>query len=110
MDDAHSSLGAQPNKSDPIDALAVARAARREPDLAIAIARLDWSDPDLRPLSDHREALAGKRNRVICRLPRFLHERDLSWELKACSLDRIRSIGSGRDRIARLGGTAAAGP
>ncbi|WP_040155191.1 IS110 family transposase, partial [Mobilicoccus massiliensis] len=42
-------------KSDPIDALAVARAALREPDLPVA--RLDGAERDIRLLVDHREAL-----------------------------------------------------
>jgi transposase len=40
-------------KSDPIDALAVARAALREPDLPVA--RLDSVERELRLLVDHRE-------------------------------------------------------
>jgi hypothetical protein len=43
-------------KSDPIDALAVARAAQREPDLPVA--RLDGPDRELR-LVDHRQSLSG---------------------------------------------------
>jgi transposase len=54
------------DKSDPIDALAVARAAQREPDLAVA--RLDGPDRDVRLLTDHRESLVNERTRAICRL------------------------------------------
>jgi transposase len=68
-------------KSDPIDALAVARAAQREPDLAVA--RLDGPDRDLRLLSDHRESLVKERTRAICRMRWLLHELDPSWEPKA---------------------------
>lgn len=46
-------------KSDPIDALAVARAALREPDLPIA--RLDGVEHELRLLVDHREDLVAER-------------------------------------------------
>ena len=53
-------------KSDPIDALAVARAAQREPNLPMA--RLDGPDRDIRLLSDHRETFVAERTRVICRL------------------------------------------
>jgi transposase len=92
-------------KSDPIDALAVARAAQRESDLAVA--RLDGPDRDLRLLSDHRESLVGERTRVICRLRWFLHELDPSWEPKARSLDRIRALEAVTDHIAGLDGTGA---
>ena len=45
-------------KSDPIDALAVARAAQREPDLPAA--RLDGLDREVRLLTDHRESLVAE--------------------------------------------------
>jgi len=63
-------------KSDPIDALAVARAALREPDLPIA--RLDGR-AELRLLVDHREDLVAERTRIISRLRWHLHELDPSW-------------------------------
>ena len=44
--------------SDPIDALAVARAALREPDLPVA--RLDGPDREVRLLVDHRECLVNQ--------------------------------------------------
>jgi transposase len=53
-------------KSDPIDALAVARAALREPDLPAA--HLDPECLDLRLLVDHREHLVAERTRNINRL------------------------------------------
>lgn len=53
-------------KSDPIDALAVARAVLREPDLPTA--HLDAEALDLRLLVDHREALVAERTRDINRL------------------------------------------
>lgn len=53
-------------KSDPIDALAVARAALREPDLPAA--HLDAEALDLRLLVDHREHLVAERTRTINRL------------------------------------------
>jgi transposase len=53
-------------KSDPIDALAVARAALREPDLPAA--HLDQQCLDLRLLVDHREHLVAERTRNINRL------------------------------------------
>jgi transposase len=53
-------------KSDPIDALAVARAALREPDLPAA--HLDQEALELRLLVDHREHLVAERTRHINRL------------------------------------------
>jgi transposase len=49
-------------KSDPIDALAVARAALREPDLPVG--RLDGVERELRLLVDHREDLVAERTRI----------------------------------------------
>lgn len=92
-------------KSDPIDALAVARAAQREPDLAVA--RLDGPDRDVRLLTDHRESLVNERTRLICRLRWFLHELDPSFEPKARSLDRISVLDQVAARIADSGGTVA---
>ena len=53
-------------KSDPIDALAVARAALREPDLPAA--HLDQECLDLRLLVDHREDLVAARTATINRV------------------------------------------
>lgn len=92
-------------KSDPIDALAVARAAQREPDLAVA--RLDGPDRDVRLLSDHRESLVNERTRAICRLRWFLHELDPGWEPKARSLDRTSVLDEVAERIADTAGTVA---
>lgn len=64
-------------KSDPIDALAVARAALREPNLPVA--HLDGVERDLRLLVDHREDLVAERTRIISRLRWHLHELDPSW-------------------------------
>ena len=61
-------------KSDPIDALAVARAALREPDLPTA--RLDGIEREVRLLVDHREDLVAERTRIIARLRWHLHELD----------------------------------
>ena len=59
-------------KSDPIDALAVARAALREPGLPTA--RLDETALDLRLLTDRRESLVAARTSAICRLRWHLHD------------------------------------
>jgi transposase len=65
-------------KSDPIDALAVARAALREPDLPTA--HLDPDGLDLRLLVDHREHLVAERTRNINRLRWHLVDLDPDLE------------------------------
>jgi transposase len=85
MRDAARSFG----KSDPIDALAVARAALREPDLPVA--HLDGPERDVRLLVDHREDLVAERTRIISRLRWHLHELDPSWQPTARSLDHEHS-------------------
>ena len=77
-------------KSDPIDALAIARAAQREPDLPTA--RLDGKDREIRLLGDHREDLVAERTRIISRLRWHLHELDPSVEPAARSLNHIRNL------------------
>src|SRR5712691_13310037 len=54
--------GREAGKSDPIDALAVARAAWREPDLPVAC--LDGPERELRLLVDHRDDLVRERTRI----------------------------------------------
>lgn len=61
-----------PGKSDPIDALAVARAALREPDLPTA--RLDGPEREVRLLVDHRDDLVAERTRHTNTLRWHLHE------------------------------------
>src|SRR5215210_533266 len=69
-------------KSDPIDALAVARAALREPNLPVA--RLDGVELDVRLLVDHRETLVNERTAAINRL---------RWQLHAIDPDLEASVG-----------------
>lgn len=76
----------EPGKSDPIDALAVARAALREPDLPIA--RLDGVEREIRLLVDRREDLVTERSREDQRLRWFLVELEID-EPAPASLDRI---------------------
>jgi transposase len=64
--------GREPGKSDPIDALAVARAALREPDLPVAT--LDGPEREVRLLVDHRDDLIADRTDHIGRLRWHLHE------------------------------------
>ncbi|MFC3499739.1 IS110 family transposase [Micromonospora krabiensis] len=74
-------------KSDPIDALAIARAALREPDLPVA--EHDDVSRDLRLLVDHREDLVGERTRIQNRLRWHLHELDPELDIPARGLDRL---------------------
>jgi len=92
-------------KSDPIDALAVARAAQREPDLPVA--RLDGPDRELRLLVDHRESLVAERTRLICRLRWHLHELDPGWEPKARSLDSKQTLTEVQVRLEDRSGVVA---
>src|SRR5918995_3221499 len=78
-------------KSDPIDALAVARAALREP-------RLDHPRPgerrlrELKLLVDHRDDLVDERRRAQQRLRWHLHQLDPTLAVPAGSLDRAAQL------------------
>jgi len=87
-------------KSDPIDALAVARAALRHPDLPVA--QLDGPARELRLLVDHREDLVNERTRCINRLRWHLHELDPSWDPTARSLTSYRNIDAVGSRLAAM--------
>lgn len=89
-------------KSDPIDALAVARAALREPDLPTAC--LDGPAREIRLLVDHREDLVAERTRVINRLRWHLHELDPSWDPPARSLWRPKHLDAITAGLATLSG------
>jgi transposase len=84
-------------KSDTIDALAVARAALREP-------RLDRPRPEegrlreLKLLVDHRDDLVAERRRCQQRLRWHLHELDPSLQVPLGALDRSVWL----DRLGRL--------
>jgi transposase len=73
-------------KSDAIAALAVARAALREP--ALPSARLEQGEREIRLLLDHREDLVAERTRIQCRLRWHLHELEPELGLPAGCLDR----------------------
>jgi transposase len=72
-------------KSDPIDALAVARAFLREPDLPVA--SHDEVSRELKLLVDRREDLVGQRTSTINRLLWRIHELDPDRSPKPRSLD-----------------------
>lgn len=75
-------------KSDPIDALAVAQAVLRHPDLPIAAH--DEVSRDLKLLVDRREDLVMQRTSTINRLRHRVHELDPAAEPKLASLHRQR--------------------
>ena len=77
-------------KSDPIDALAVARAALREPDLPTA--QLDGPSRELRLLVDYREALVKDRTAAQNRLRWRLHELEPGYDPPAGSLNRYKTL------------------
>jgi transposase len=87
-------------KSDPIDALAVARAALREP-------RLDHPRPgeqrlrELKLLVDHRDDLVDERRRAQQRLRWHLHELDPALAVPAGALDRTVWLDRLQRRLAR---------
>ena len=72
-------------KSDPIDALAVARAFLREPDLPVA--SHDEVSRELKLLIDRREVLVAQRTATINRLLWRIHELDPERAPKPRSLD-----------------------
>jgi transposase len=84
-------------KSDPIDALAVARAALREGPESMPAAYLDEAALELKLLLDHREDLVRARCEDQQRLRWHLHDLWPDFELPAGSLDRVIWL----DRIAR---------
>lgn len=84
-------------KSDPIDALAIARAALREGPETLPAAHLDESALRVKLLLDHREDLVKARSEDQCRLRWHLHDLWPDLEIPAGSLDRIVWL----DRIAR---------
>jgi transposase len=83
-------------KSDPIDALAVARAALREPGLSRP--RPDEQPfRDLKLLVGHRDDLVDERRRAQQRLRWHLHQLDPSFAVPARHLDRPAQL----DRVSR---------
>jgi transposase len=92
-------------KSDPIDALAVARAALRHPDLPVA--QLDGPARELRLLVDHRDDLVAERTRCINRLRWHLHELDPAWDPKPRSLSAYRQLDAVAARLATFDGMVA---
>jgi len=75
-------------KSDPIDALAVARATLREPDLPVA--SHDEVSRELKLLSDRREDLVAQRTSMINRLRWRVHELDPARDPQPRALNRAK--------------------
>jgi transposase len=87
-------------KSDPIDALAIARAAVREPDLPRA--EHTHASRELKLLVDHREDLVGIRTGMQNRLRWRLHELDPEFDLPARGLDLAKHLERARARLKAL--------
>ena len=77
-------------KSDPIDALAIARAALREPDLPLA--RHDDTSRTLKRLTDHRDDLVIERTKMANRLRWHLHELNPELDIPARGLNRLNQL------------------
>jgi transposase len=92
-------------KSDPIDALAVARAALREPNLPTA--QLDGPSRELKLLVDHREHLVAERTRTVNRLRWHLHELDATWDPTRRSLTSYSGLEGVGVRLAQTSGLVA---
>jgi transposase len=90
-------------KSDPIDALAVARAALREPDLPVA--QLDGEARELRLLVDHRDDLVAERTRIQSRLRWHFHELFPGLEIAPKALRRQQVLSSLEARLQGRDGT-----
>ncbi|HEV8453101.1 MAG TPA: IS110 family transposase [Gaiellales bacterium] len=84
-------------KSDPIDALAVARAAIREGVDRLPAARLDGAELDVRLLLDHHDDLVVMRSQCQQRLRWHLHDLYDDLDVPAGGLDRAVWL----DRVAR---------
>lgn len=97
--------GRAPGKSDPIDALAVARAALREPDLPVA--QLEGAEREIRLLVDHREDLVAERTRAQNRLLWDLHSLEPGWELAPGALSSLKALDAVVEQISDRHGVEA---
>jgi transposase len=92
-------------KSDPIDALAVARAAQREPDLPVA--SHDDVSRELKLLVDRRDDLVKHRTATINRLLWRVHELDPALAPPARSMDLAKHQKLLLERLAGIEGLVA---
>ncbi|TME22543.1 MAG: IS110 family transposase [Chloroflexi bacterium] len=97
--------GREQGKSDPIDALAVARAALREPHLPVA--QLEGKSREVKLLVDHREDLVGERTRIQNRLLWHLHELEPGYQVVASGLLRTVILCEVRMRLENRTGVVA---
>ena len=97
--------GRELGKSDPIDALAVARAALREPRLPVA--QLEGKEREVKLLVDHREDLVGERTRIQNRLLWHLHELEPGYQVVASGLLRTVVLAEVGRRLERHTGVVA---
>jgi transposase len=91
----------QAGKSDPIDALALARAALEEGVETLPVAMLDGPAREIKLLLDHREDLIAERTRIQNRLRWLLHDRWPELELPKASLDHLSRLDRLQGRLAR---------
>lgn len=97
--------GRQPGKSDPIDALAVAQAALREPGLPIA--QLDGPAREVKLLADYRHNLVVERTELVNRLRWHLHELDPALQIPSRGLRRYCVIDELAARLREADGLVA---
>ena len=88
-------------KSDPIDALAVARAALQEGVETLPAAQLEGPAREIKLLLDHREDLVAERTRIQNRLRWLIHDRWHDLELPTGCLDRLVWLERLAGRLAR---------
>lgn len=91
-------------KSDAIDAMAIARAAIREPGLPVG--RLDGPEREIALLVEHRDQLVADHTRIVRRLRWLLHELDPTLDPPARSLSNLANVDRLARRLARLPQTA----
>ena len=87
-------------KSDPIDALAIARAALREPDLPRA--EHTHASREVKHLVDHREDLVNMRTGLQSRLRWHLHDLDPDLDPPHRGLDRFAVLDQLENRLQSL--------
>src|SRR4051812_44699603 len=87
-------------KSDAIDALAIARAAIREPDLPVG--RLDGPEREIALLVEYRDQLVGDLTRIVRRMRWLLHDLDPALDPPSRSLGHVCNIDRLSRRLAKL--------
>lgn len=102
---AHRRSGRRPGKSDPIDALAVAHTALREPNLPTAF--LDGPARQVKLLADHRGALVVERVKLVNRLRWHLHELDPELQVRSRGLRCFRVMDHVALRLSTMDGIVA---